>query len=122
MKYKEYCFIIAYFLLIPNAFAIETLTVGKYLQSKYAKDKTESEIIETYIAGIGQGILFGSVYSSQILRNKPLICPPTGLKITGYTALEILDDAIKNSPISVSDVDVSVVITVAFVKRFPCSK
>lgn len=105
-----------------SSWAIESLTVGQYLELKYAKDKPSKEIVETYISGIGQGILFASVYSATILKNKPIICPPANYKITGYTALELLDEKIKNSSARLSEIDVSVVLTDSFAKRFPCPK
>jgi hypothetical protein len=120
LRIKKYSLGLLLLLTTTKIFSSE-MTVGYYLEMR-SKDKSSRDSVENYVSGMGQGILFASIYSSSVLKNKPIVCPPQNLKITGNTALDILDDAIKKSPISLSSFPVAVVLTDSFAKKYPCIK
>ena len=117
-KFKSSLFAVT--LVSCPVYAMEGLTVGRYLEMKHATNKVSKEMVETYVSGLGQGILFSSIYSEQALKGRPLICPPRDLRITGKTAIDVLDEAIKKSTIATSEYPVGVVLVDAFAKKFPC--
>ena len=74
-------------LVISNAYASSGLTLAQYREWK--KDPIKKEMLTTYTAGMGQGVVFSNVHNKSF--NIPQIfCPPGDLPITGDLTNKIL--------------------------------
>ena len=108
------------FALIPNlAKAEEGLTVARYFELKN-KNEVSREYVTTYVGGIGQGVFFASVFGSQALGNKPLLCPPNNLRLTGDITNSVFEKFLKNSSANLDKFPVGIVVADALRKEYPC--
>ncbi|WP_281970411.1 MULTISPECIES: Rap1a/Tai family immunity protein [unclassified Polynucleobacter] len=102
-----------------SAIADEGLTVGRYLELKN-KSEVSREYVTTYVGGIGQGVFFASVFGTQTLGNKPLLCPPNNLRLTGEITNSVFEKFLKNSSANLDKFPVGIVVADALRKEYPC--
>ncbi len=96
--------------------AASGLTLAQYREWK--KDPIKREMLTTYTAGMGQGIVFSNVHNKSF--NIPQIfCPPGDLPITGDLTNQILEKFIVNNNFKPTD-EVSIILIFALKNAYPC--
>ncbi len=103
-------------LVISNAYASSGLTLAQYREWK--KDPIKKEMLTTYTAGMGQGVVFSNVHNKSF--NIPQIfCPPGDLPITGDLTNKILENFIAKNSFKPTD-EISIILIFALKNAYPC--
>ncbi len=103
-------------ILAQQAHASSGLTLAQYREWK--KDPIKKEMLTTYTAGMGQGIVFSNVHNKSF--NLPQIfCPPGDLPITGDLTNQILENFIVKNNFKPTD-EISIILIFALKNAYPC--
>lgn len=103
-------------LLAQQAYASSGLTLAQYREWK--KDPIKREMLTTYTAGMGQGVVFSNVHNKSF--NLPQIfCPPGDLPITGDLTNQILENFIAKNNFKATD-EIPIILIFALKNAYPC--
>ena len=99
-----------------NTASASGLTLAQYRE--WNKDPIKKEMLNTYTAGIGQGITFANVYNKT--QKIPMIfCPPNELPITGDLTNTVLAKFIAKNSFKSTD-EISIILIFALKDAYPC--
>ncbi|MBZ1349166.1 hypothetical protein KZZ10_00775 [Alcaligenaceae bacterium LF4-65] len=103
-------------LVLQDAYASSGLTLAQYREWK--KDSIKKEMLTTYTAGMGQGVVFSNVHNKSY--NLPQIfCPPGDLPLTGDLTNQILENFIGRNNFKPTD-EISIILIFALKNAYPC--
>ncbi|MDO9026179.1 hypothetical protein [Zwartia sp.] len=92
------------------------LTLAQYRE--WNRDPIKKEMLNTYTAGMGQGIVFANIYNKT--QKIPMIfCPPSELPITGDLTNIVLAKFIAKNTFKASD-EISIIFIFALKDAYPC--
>lgn len=92
------------------------LTLGQYRE--WNRDPIKKEMLNAYLAGMGQGVLFSNIYNKT--QKIPMIfCPPNTLQITGDLTNTVLAKFIAKNNFKSSD-EISIILIFALKDAYPC--
>ena len=109
-------FFTAIFTFLLTTSTCNALTIREY--KDYKINPTKAEFLNTYLAGMGQGIFFSSIYNNQ-KKLPQIFCPPPSYSVTGNVTNKILDEFINKNNFDDTQ-QVSVIFIFALRDRFPC--
>ena len=95
------------------------VTLERYQQARSATDKQVRTLIDSYVAGIGNGLVASSSYF-KINTGQPLFCFPKGVVLNTYNFQAILDKAARSGRYRRSH-PISAVLTLEFGRLFACT-
>ncbi len=99
-----------------NTASASGLTLSQYRE--WNKDPIKKEMLNTYTAGMGQGITFANVYNKT--QKIPMIfCPPNELPITGDLTNTVLAKFIAKNSFKSTD-EISIILIFALKDAYPC--
>jgi hypothetical protein len=99
-----------------NTASASGLTLAQYRE--WNKDPIKKEMLNTYTAGMGQGITFANVYNKT--QKIPMIfCPPNELPITGDLTNTVLAKFIAKNSFKSTD-EISIILIFALKDAYPC--
>jgi hypothetical protein len=92
------------------------LTLAQYRE--WNRDPIKKEMLNTYTAGMGQGVTFANVYNKT--QKIPMIfCPPNTLQITGDLTNIVLAKFIAKNSFKHTD-EISIILIFALKDAYPC--
>ena len=92
------------------------LTLAQYRE--WNRDPIKKEMLNTYTAGMGQGVTFANVYNKT--QKIPMIfCPPNDLQITGDLTNIVLAKFIAKNSFKPTD-EISIILIFALKDAYPC--
>jgi hypothetical protein len=92
------------------------LTLNQYRE--WQRDPIKKEMLSTYTAGMGQGILFANVYNKT--QKIPMIfCPADDLQMTGELTNIVLAKFIAKNNFKPTD-EISIILIFALKDAYPC--
>ena len=103
-------------LLAQQAQAQSGLTLAQYREWK--KDPIKKEMLTTYTAGMGQGVVFSNVHNKSFNLTQ-IFCPPGDLPITGDLTNQILDNFIARNSFKPTD-EIPIILIFALKNAYPC--
>ena len=116
--YRLICFTIlglSTIVMSASAFA-SGLTLAQYRE--WNRDPNKKEMLNTYTAGMGQGVTFANVYNKT--QKIPMIfCPPNTLQITGDLTNTVLAKFIAKNSFKPTD-EISIILIFALKDAYPC--
>jgi len=96
--------------------AASGLTISQYRE--WNRDPIKKEMLNTYTAGMGQGVMFANIYNKT--QKIPMIfCPPNNLQMTGDLTNNILAKFIAKNNFKASD-EISIIMIFALKDAYPC--
>lgn len=101
---------------IASTASASGLTLSQYRE--WSRDPIKKEMLNTYTAGMGQGVTFANVYNKT--KKIPMIfCPPDDLQITGDLTNTVLAKFIAKNSFKPSD-EISIILIFALKDAYPC--
>jgi hypothetical protein len=92
------------------------LTLNQYRE--WQRDPIKKEMLNTYTAGMGQGVSFANVYNKT--QKIPMIfCPPGDLQMTGDLTNVVLAKFIAKNNFKPTD-EISIILIFALKDAYPC--
>ena len=92
------------------------LTLTQYRE--WQRDPIKKEMLHTYTAGMGQGVMFANVYNKA--QKIPMIfCPPNDLQMTGDLTNIVLAKFIAKNNFKPTD-EISIILIFALKDAYPC--
>ncbi|MDN3986532.1 hypothetical protein [Zwartia vadi] len=92
------------------------LTIAQY--NEWNRDPIKKEMLNTYTAGMGQGVVFSNIYNKT--QKIPMIfCPPNNLQLTGDLTNSILAKFIAKNNFKLTD-EISIILIFAMKDAYPC--
>jgi hypothetical protein len=92
------------------------LTLTQYRE--WQRDPIKKEMLNTYTAGMGQGVTFANVYNKT--QKIPMIfCPPGDLQMTGDLTNIVLAKFIAKNNFKPTD-EISIILIFALKDAYPC--
>lgn len=109
--------------LALSSSALAEVTIGDY--RSYQKDPEKKALINFYVAGVGRGYFWGSVYAKEI-KGHGFLCLPPKLILNNDTFTDLLQQELRNpsrkdSPVYKDEDLVEVALLNAMTDTFPCS-
>jgi hypothetical protein len=115
MMIRLICIAILGLTSVANASA-SGLTLAQYRE--WNRDPIKKEMLNTYTAGMGQGVTFANVYNKT--QKIPMIfCPPDSLQITGDLTNTVLAKFIAKNSFKPTD-EISIILIFAMKDAYPC--
>lgn len=103
------------------AFSIGTVSASGLTLTQYRewqRDPIKKEMLNTYTAGMGQGVTFANVYNKT--QKVPMIfCPPGDLPMTGDLTNVVLAKFIAKNNFKPTD-EISIILIFALKDAYPC--
>ena len=113
--FRLICIFILGLASVANASA-SGLTLAQYRE--WNRDPIKKEMLNTYTAGMGQGVTFANVYNKT--QKIPMIfCPPNSLQITGDLTNTVLAKFIAKNSFKPTD-EISIILIFAMKDAYPC--
>ena len=115
MIFRLICITLLGLASVANATA-SGLTLSQYRD--WSRDPIKKEMLNTYTAGMGQGVTFANVYNKT--QKIPMIfCPPNTLQITGDLTNTVLAKFIAKNSFKPTD-EISIILICAMNDAYPC--
>ena len=115
MMIRLMCIAILGLASVANASA-SGLTLAQYRE--WNRDPIKKEMLNTYTAGMGQGVTFANVYN-QTQKIPMIFCPPNSLQITGDLTNTVLAKFIAKNSFKPTD-EISIILIFAMKDAYPC--
>ncbi len=101
---------------IVGSVSASGLTLTQYRE--WQRDPIKKEMLNTYTAGMGQGVTFANVYNKT--QKMPMIfCPPGDLQMTGDLTNIVLAKFIAKNNFKPTD-EISIILIFALKDAYPC--
>ena len=116
---KKLIIIILFALILPLS-AYAEFTVEEYRQFEQYPEVKES--LNSYVTGVGRGIFWANVMLG-FQNTPPLFCIPANLSLDEGIIISLLDQEIRNPMKGAryeADTPIELILTGAFIHRFPC--
>ena len=115
MMIRLMCIAILGLASVANASA-SGLTLAQYRE--WNRDPIKKEMLNTYTAGMGQGVASANVYN-QTQKIPMIFCPPNSLQITGDLTNTVLAKFIAKNSFKPTD-EISIILIFAMKDAYPC--
>ena len=108
--------------LLLTCSANADFTLGNY--RKLVQNPTVKERLSDYVTGVGRGIFWSNVIL-EVQKREPLFCMPAKLSLDEGIIQSLLDQEIRSPSKGTSynnETPIELIMTNAFIHRFPCGK